>query len=42
MQTGTNKNIGTPVALPNIIVQTVSPFRLKEILMYEKKNVKPV
>jgi hypothetical protein len=42
MQTGTKENISIPVALPNIIARTLSPFGLKEVLMHEKKNVKPV
>jgi hypothetical protein len=42
MQTGTKQNISTPVALHSIIARTMSPFRLKEALMVEKKNVKPI
>jgi hypothetical protein len=42
MQTGTKQNISRPVALANIIARTLSPFRLEEVLMVEKKDVKPV
>jgi hypothetical protein len=39
---GTKQNISIPVELPNIIAIAMSPFRDKEVLMYERKNVKPV